>query len=324
MSAIVSPANKLHEISALYKGIFPLVEKRAIENLAEKERFLMTWDEWIFSALDLKFPNWSKGLKHGDSIPQQYFEYLPSSVGILQSAGLWRYTKSIYQFDETIGKMLIASEFNGKIPSSVLENIPEWVVYIDTSNLALELENTAVSGIYFNVTETVGNLVLVQTVLLSNNVTKTSLMMLSDKSIEENIADFVDKYHNKEKELDMVLIEPFVQFLKQTIHLLLFVLQPEPDIYPIEPLASTSSYEPFKKTKKGIRLFEAQKTRTFKVGTDTKKSLDDSVAKFKAANAGGTVIPHIRRGHWHGYWSGSKDSKKFSYKWVLPIIVNGN
>ncbi|MCR3693455.1 hypothetical protein M8449_26645, partial [Citrobacter freundii] len=41
---------------------------------------------------------------------------------------------------------------------------------------------------------------------------------------------------------------------------------------------------------------------------------------------GRQVRVHLRRGHWHGFWSGKRDepeARKFSYHWLPPQIIGG-
>lgn len=38
-----------------------------------------------------------------------------------------------------------------------------------------------------------------------------------------------------------------------------------------------------------------------------------------------SMRPHMRRGHWHHYWVGSRDNdeeRKLILKWVAPIMIN--
>jgi len=38
-----------------------------------------------------------------------------------------------------------------------------------------------------------------------------------------------------------------------------------------------------------------------------------------AGGPGGTVRPHIRRAHWHGYWTGPREgTQTFVYHWLPP------
>ena len=40
---------------------------------------------------------------------------------------------------------------------------------------------------------------------------------------------------------------------------------------------------------------------------------------------GKSKAPHSRRGHWHHYWVGKKDSgeRRLILKWIAPTFVNG-
>lgn len=317
------PLLQLNELSKSYKGLFEFVERRAIKNLEAKQSIILEWDDWIYAALDLKFPNWHKGLKVGEPIPFEYFKYLPGSIGALQSIGLWRYTKSIYKFESNVGNLLLESQFDKTIPAELLTKLPEWVIYIDTENLDLDLIKQKVYGIWFNVTRISGKLALIATALLESGITKTSVMLLDQKTIDENITDFINTFHDKNVDLDMEFIQPYTDFLKKSIQLILFICQPEPDVLSTEP-GTTIAISHFKKIKGKVRLFEAQKTRKFDIGTVTARLLDRKLISDEYKPSGMTVAPHIRRGHWHGYWSGSKDNKKLGYKWILPIIVNAD
>jgi hypothetical protein len=78
-----------------------------------------------------------------------------------------------------------------------------------------------------------------------------------------------------------------------------------------------------KRTKRGWRLFAAKKTRTWSVGERTgeliRHARDDAEATDRR------VTPHIRRAHWHGYWTGPKTGeRRFSYKWLPPTVVGSD
>lgn len=42
-------------------------------------------------------------------------------------------------------------------------------------------------------------------------------------------------------------------------------------------------------------------------------------------DTGRHVAPHVRRGHWHGYWTGPRENPTgLEIKWVAPTVVNGS
>ena len=37
------------------------------------------------------------------------------------------------------------------------------------------------------------------------------------------------------------------------------------------------------------------------------------------------VAPHVRRGHWHGYWTGPREKPTgLEIKWIAPTVVNAS
>ena len=75
-------------------------------------------------------------------------------------------------------------------------------------------------------------------------------------------------------------------------------------------------------------MFPAQKIRYWSVG----KTSGDLIRKASEAkeiqgdaHKGHTKATHIRRGHWHGFWSGPRNDplkRRFNYKFLFPILVN--
>src|SRR5690606_5625752 len=80
------------------------------------------------------------------------------------------------------------------------------------------------------------------------------------------------------------------------------------------------------RTKRGARFFPAEKISVWDVGLRLGARL--RTASAPSVPQGGTHAaprPHIRRAHWHGYWTGPRTSgaeRSFHYKWMPPIPVN--
>lgn len=54
------------------------------------------------------------------------------------------------------------------------------------------------------------------------------------------------------------------------------------------------------------------------------------VRRYRAAEGhvtrktGRNVAPHVRRAHWHGYWTGPRENPTgLEIKWIAPVVVNG-
>lgn len=114
-----------------------------------------------------------------------------------------------------------------------------------------------------------------------------------------------------------------LNFSKTAIQLLLYLCSEKPDINQKsggkKPVKHASSKMPASKREKfsdvvshdvGIRYRAWKKSAGSVQGIST--------------GSGSQKIPHIRRGHWHGFWTGKKSSenRKLVIRWVSPIFVN--
>ena len=83
------------------------------------------------------------------------------------------------------------------------------------------------------------------------------------------------------------------------------------------------------KTKKGIRLFPPDKMRIWHIGGETGRIMREPRGSMSKDNPHGSPSPHIRRAHWHGFWSGTIKAKpgieskprRFDLRWMPPIPV---
>lgn len=63
--------------------------------------------------------------------------------------------------------------------------------------------------------------------------------------------------------------------------------------------------------------------KVWNVGQKIGKILKEQRETYNQQECSG-IRPHIRRGHWHMYWTGSKSNKQtFIHKWLPPTIVTG-
>lgn len=77
-----------------------------------------------------------------------------------------------------------------------------------------------------------------------------------------------------------------------------------------------------KRTKRGYQIFPPDRPTIWAVGAQMGALLRQERAD--AMGTGRTVRPHIRRGHWHGYWTGPRGKRqKFVYRWLPPMVVAG-
>lgn len=85
-----------------------------------------------------------------------------------------------------------------------------------------------------------------------------------------------------------------------------------------------SQTSPFRKTKKGTKLFPPDKPRFFVVGEAVGTAIREAKESAKAVSNGASKRPHIRRAHWHTYYYGPRSAEHRIAKlhWNPPAFVN--
>lgn len=116
--------------------------------------------------------------------------------------------------------------------------------------------------------------------------------------------------------------------LKKILSLVLYICSDEPEIEDVKIPGIYPKYPERIKTKKGFRLFPAKGPRYWQVGESTGNALSQTTNAHEQEklSTNRRVRAHLRRGHWHGFWSGKLDApelRKFSYRWLPPQLVGG-
>ncbi|EIZ8585526.1 hypothetical protein MQY53_003097 [Salmonella enterica subsp. enterica] len=333
---VFSPVDIADIFCKKYPGAMAKIERAR----QMKGREFPDWPYWCF----LPMPIWTTLLinREPDKYPpvsQEQKEILKLSV-----LGTWRYSKGVYTLHPVLLRALTETTLSDVLPVDVLLRLPEWCVYIRTPGITMKGE--ALHGFWATINDdTSGNSNKKSLYLLLNRQSGTEMEYLSLKpgSVSTLLNERFD--HNAARHMDAGLVgklkksEPFVAFMKgetenlsKLLSILLYLCSDEPEIdserypgtYPVRP-------KPVK-TKKGFRLFPASGPRYWSVGEKTGRILAEAEAIMIGdettgiTDSGRHVRAHLRRGHWHGFWSGKRDGsedQKFSYHWLPPQIIGG-
>ena len=79
------------------------------------------WPKWCFAP----FSVWATSLVRSMRDLQKAKD-LSCAVTVIP----WRYSRSIYRFDQDVYRELISTPFSGELPEEVLLRLPEWSVFI--------------------------------------------------------------------------------------------------------------------------------------------------------------------------------------------------
>lgn len=335
------------KILEYYSEIYPEAWKGVNDFREGMGKDLPSWPEWCFVPLSGTFAIVSHeaslcGYSMLDNVK------LIQDVGILGALAGWRVTQSVYRFDKEIFNEIIRTPVKGDIPHDVLFNMPEWCIYIETPGLKFSEFDTDGFFAYleYDIKTHRKELRLVFDIDEKYNEEKFPFLLslplhLGKWSLKESIdrvfeVDFNErkklKKHNFNIEYNKInkFKNSLENYLNPFISLVIYICSANGEIG--DKKISPQKPKPIK-TKKGKKLFPPKKVKVWDVGVrmgaqlrKARKNLskDYNYKSNKEINRQGTrKRPHIRKAHWHGYWTGPKNGeKKYIVKWIPPTLVN--
>jgi len=339
--ARVRPLFWLQEFGRRYPHAWKTLEAyRALRGSAPE----LHWPAWVYVPLAGAYSVVSEGklLTPGD--PR-----LPD-VARLAALGAWRMTKGIYRFDPDLFAELWEAPYEGPITLEPLRHLPEWAVYVETPNaektpyrphgfFAL-LEHDLNSGhdelyLVWDIDDPEGNPRLEHVVLHLNEPT------LAD-ALRASTAEGLELLKRSEPAaraaLEAQLEVPLEEALARSIDFhqdlagravsLLYYLILSRDLAPTAAGQPPRPHRPTpKRTRRGPRLFAANTPQTWEVGVRYGRALRayrTAAGRSTSTSGAGRKRPHVRRAHWHGYWTGPRDDpqkRRLELRWLTPILV---
>ncbi len=247
------------------------------------------------------------------------------TTAIVAAVGTWRQTQGIYRIDPDVLEELWHTPVSGDLPTDVLERLPEWCVYVETPGRAVEGEQIA--GFYAHLES-------------DSNDGRQELRLLVDYESGDLVAVPLHLGGDLRKALDSMLAEGDRNARRAgVISGILNVVTRREKMLAIEPLVSLILYlcseaaeitdrkDP-KRSPSGFR--SSVRTPNAPTVWETAVRLGEALRTARSAAAPGegshaAPRPHIRRAHWHHFWTGPKSGdRKLVLRWLHPILVAGD
>lgn len=276
------------------------------------------WPKWCFAP----FATWATSVVRSRRDLQKVKD-LTCAITVIP----WRYSRSVYRFDSDVYRELIATPFSGELPGEVLLRLPEWSIFV-------EMQDEAVSGVFVSLEYVSAGKVELRFVFCAGDRLIPFYINLSAGTIEKSFEESLMEYEKVAGGSDKVkaeyaeLLGEDLSLVKKALSLVLYVCSDEAEIRDRDAPDWEPAFPRPKVTKGQERLFPADRNRVVDVGRELGAMLREGAAKSEpSAPTGRTVRPHLRRGHWHGFWTGprkeNRDQQKFFLKWLPPVFVHG-
>ena len=261
--------------------------------------------------------------------------FIVEQTAPLTAAYLWQKTKQVFRFDPTLRAELEEQTFTGDLPGDALLRLPVPCVYVEGmvdlfgadiadgffAWMEADLKNNWKELRILTVTEkdhSFASLMLPirGTIAQSLEALKASAALNMQSSLGQEIAE-------KVKELP-VLMDENIRFYSRVLNLLLYLCAEEPDYdkpprrAKAKPAATLSAERPPRAasvTTAGVRI-----------GAVIRKGYADAKTRGETEGSHTPKAPHVRRAHWHHYWTGARDSaeRALVLKWIPPVFVGGS
>lgn len=247
----------------------------------------------------------------------------------------WRRGKYIYQFDETLASEVILTVEDMVIPAEILYHMPSQCLFIslptaenktpdypsgffahiesdtNTGERELRIHYITQSGILL--TQYIVHLIPDGTISDGINAAIAEIRKNTYNNIYQPIGEHISDYLNKARTLTI-----------QAVQLILYICAENAEITENEAQAKIyrksnkilDKYREIRKwdvgVKTGIILRRNESKRNY---TPDSQSANENASGIKKRS-------HLRRAHWHHYWTGSGDDKKLILRWINSTIIN--
>lgn len=271
----------------------------------------------------------------------------------VEAAYLWRKSKQIFAFDETVEKELIEQDFPGSIPGEVLLRLPVPCVYVQLHASSRIFDSDVPADGFFAYTlwnwkiqqneltvialDIDGNPIDYDVCPLNGTV-EEAVGSIRHTSMAQYMRD-IDKAVGYDPDFFEQALAEVADYsgatsaFKKIFNLLLYLCTDEAD-YDNQPRRvkakpTYTTYTPERPPRRtnitnvGTRIGAA-----IRLDRQKAKELNEEAEQQQQSEhrKHASPIAHIRRGHYHSFWTGARESvdRKIVVKWLPPMLINGD
>lgn len=321
--AFQNTAKRILRHVAVMGSANPNIWRKVDEVRAADSRGSASWPAWCFvpasavAAVAREFP----------AIAQQ--------ISLFEGLAAWRPGQGIYIFDPLLADELSRTVTDEPIPGEVLLRLPEWCIYITVTEGAQA--KWGLNGVFAFLSYDDAKSEAALRFLLDmsdDDLLATFPICLNTGSVQESVeraaaeAGHALATAGKGREFDELSgidIEQCSRLLAPFVNLVLYVCSANADIVD-STTRQTAPRRPVPiKTRRGVRMFPPDEVAFWEVGFRVATSVRHARDQMeRATSERGEVRPHLRRAHWHAFWTGSRSapgSRALRIRWLPPILV---
>lgn len=295
---------------------------------------LGSWPDWCYAPMSAALAVASKG--HDlNNLPIDVRMGVTLIAQAIFALAPWRLSKEVYVIDEELKNILFEQDGELDVPDEILLQLPYPCFYVELPNTYYRADK--IHGFFVTLEYDInnGDRELKPVFLTEDGDIFSYSIHIGAKTIEESV-DMFDKQAlentNGNKELKRLALRAMQDsaetkiFLKQILQVILYILAQNAEISPSsEQMFITKrgktikdKYSEIRKWDVGVRIGSA--IRQHKMREQSEQTEHNQSER-------NTPRPHMRRGHWHHFWTGPKaqpEERKLILKWLSPMTVAAN
>lgn len=337
---IYPPLDFLKKTTAQFPGVWDTIEQFRRGNGVMGQ---ISWEAWCYvpMAFSLAVARDAAGVV-GDPrhMPIDQMRGVASAAASFSALAPWRQSKEVYVMDEGMQELLFDQAGDLSLSADILLRLPYPCFYIQFSP-AVDYAGDLYHGVFVFLNDDFFDGRRQLYLLYLQQDGETSMLVpvpLEAKTISESMdiveRDAVRKISEGQdamaQELRAESAHTAQQFdlLRRTMQLILYICAQNAEITPSPEQASRTKrsstgvivdrYAEIRKWDVGIRVGNA--VRNYRRQQET-TPVDDPVRTHASPR------PHMRRGHWHHFWTGPKNKpaeRKLILQWVAPTFVTAS
>lgn len=324
MPEILRPKQVLREIG---KEI-PQVWQQVKSFRAGKGKDLPDWPDWCYIPIAAGMAIATQG--DDNRVYQAGFNPI-TNPAVITAAAAWRVSQGVYRFDADLYNALVEQPLDGNIPCAALKRLPEWCVYIET--IGMKFEGDPVTGFWAHLEKDMndGREELRFVIMFESGQNLPFPLHIGDWTIEEGVERMKVEAETQAARQGVSFNIPkganfsmLAQYVTPIIQLVLYLCAENIDI-PRTPK------HPNTRVRMSGQVDVPREPRFWdigeRIGTTIRKYRNEEAQatlseQEKTPDTQASTRPHIRRAHWHHFWTGPRDGeRKLILRWLPPIPV---
>jgi hypothetical protein len=285
---------------------------------------LITLSEAVGIVFDTDFP----GTTPNDPLYYTYMNAAKSNGINLEHMYNWQLYKQIYKFSDELVEVLQKDTDDKVLPiRAISDNLPYPAFFID--NIIKGTDGIEYRGVFVSLELSRENRPELSLFFLENTPESDYRycfipLYYDDKSLE-------DIYKERDKEFDIrpdlpeLMRREVSELVRLTMPLIVYICSQDAEVERIKVNAAAA--KPANKKKGQQKKKTVNKNLVgYRLGNQIKHAKKIYLSnKSNSTGTGTSKVPHIRRGHYHSYWTGSRsepEKRKLIIKYLPPIYVN--